>query len=101
MQINREILLDDDALRTAARSIQTLCGDLEILRAEIEGGLKDLKNGFDTPAGRKYIASCEHGLIQPLKDLKVVLDHVSANLNAAAQTYQPVFQEYEQLNNSI
>lgn len=101
MDINREILLDDDALRTASASIQTLCDNLETLRTEIEGGLKNLKNGFDTPAGRKYIASCEHSLIQPLKDLKVVLDHVSANLNTAAQTYQPVFQEYQQLNNSI
>lgn len=101
MDVNRKILLDDTALQTAASSIQTLCGDLETLRTDIERGLKDLKNGFDTPAGRKYIASCEHGLIQPLKDLKVVLDHVSANLNDAAQTYQPVFEEYQQLNNSI
>ena len=63
--------------------------------------LETLKTGFDTPAGRTFIKSCEGNLLEPIDRQKVVIDHISETLKEAKGEYTTIFKEYDSLNASI
>ncbi len=96
-----DIILDEDAFRTAVADFETLAGDLDKLRSRIDGMLQNLQEGFNTDAGRKFIASCKGNLLQPMEDQKAVIDHISDTLKEVQGTYQSVFEAYEKLNQTI
>ncbi len=98
---NQDIVLDDQAFATAAADFEALSGRLEQLRRDVEEMINTLKTGYDTPAGRKFIASCERNLFAPLDDQKLVLDHISATLRDSRQAYDSVFREYNSLQSHI
>lgn len=93
----KDIVLDEAAFNTAIADFATLSERLQQLRTEIEEMMDILKTGFDTPAGTKFLNSCEKNLFQPLDAQKLVLDHISSTLSEAKQAYNSVFQEYEAL----
>lgn len=97
----KDILLDDDAFQTASGQLKKLSQDLEDLRKDIDSRLTELAAGFATPAGRKFIHSCRGNLLQPMTDLAAVITHVSDNLVQAKDAYQPVFDEFAEMNNAI
>lgn len=97
----QDIILDESAFNKAISDFKTLSSDLQRLRDEIESMLKELSEGFDTPAGRKFINSCEKNLIEPLEQQKLVIEHVSENLQYAKGEYRSVFEGYNSLNRLI
>ena len=96
-----DILLDESAFQTAISEFSALSTRLQNLKTSIESMLSTLKEGFNTPAGTKFINSCKNNLIKPLDDQKLVIAHISENLTAAKQAYASVFTEYQQVNTSI
>ncbi len=92
-----DIILDEAAFDAAIRDFAALGLQLQQLREEIETMLTELKAGFDTPAGRKFLNSCEKNLFVPLDAQKLVLAHISASLLESKQAYESVFREYEAL----
>lgn len=96
-----ELLLDEQALDTAATKLTALSARMENLRKELRGDLKNLKKGFDTPAGEKFFAACGSNLLQPMEDQAAVLKHISDNLTYAKDQYKSVFDEFDQLNQAL
>lgn len=92
-----DIVLDEEAFTTAISDFAALGERLQKLRTDIEDMLNILKAGFDTPAGAKFISSCEKNLFQPLDAQKLVLEHISGSLSESRQAYESVFREYEAL----
>ena len=98
---DKDIVLDEAAFDTAILDFAGLSKQLENLRLEIEDMLNSLKAGFDTPAGVKFINSCEENLFKPLDAQKLVLEHISTTLSESKQKYESVFREYESLQTAI
>ena len=98
---NQDIILDEDAFNAAVEDFADLSNQVEGLRANVVEMLDTLKEGFNTPAGVKFINSCEKNLLKPLDDQKLVLDHVSSTLQESRRKYSSVFQEYASLQTSI
>ncbi len=98
---NEDIVLDEEAFNKAAADFTALGGQLQKLRSDIEDMLNVLKTGFNTPAGVKFINSCEANLFAPLDDQKLVIDHISKTLEESKQAYESVFREYESLQAAI
>lgn len=96
-----DIILDDEAFDKAIADFANLAVQLQSLRDDVESLLGKLKSGFDTPAGRKFINSCESNLLVPLDRQKLVIDHISSTLNEVKSSYSTVFTEYENLNTAI
>ena len=96
-----DIVLDEAAFNTAISDFAALGEQLQQLRIDIEDMQNILKAGFDTPAGAKFISSCEKNLFQPLDAQKLVLDHISKSLLESKQAYESVFREYEALQAAI
>ena len=59
----KDIVLDEEAFQTAGNEFKTLSADMESLKAEVDEMLQLIKIGFDTPAGAKFIQSCQTTLI--------------------------------------
>ena len=70
---NQDIILDEDAFNAAVEDFADLSNQVEGLRANVVEMLDTLKEGFNTPAGVKFINSCEKNLLKPLDDQKLVL----------------------------
>ena len=98
---SEDIILDEEAFDQAIKDFAELGEQLQQLRVDIESMLATLKAGFETPAGRKFISSCEKNLFEPLDAQKLVLDHISETLSESRQAYESVFREYESLQAEI
>lgn len=98
---SEDIVLDEEAFNTAIAEFAELSKKLQRLRSDIEDMLNTLKAGFDTPAGVKFLNSCEANLFRPLDAQKLVLDHISTTLAESKQAYESVFSEYEALQTAI
>lgn len=96
-----DIILDEEAFDTAIKDFAALGTQLQRLRIDIEEMLSVLKSGFNTPAGVKFINSCENNLFKPLDAQKLVIDHISKSLSESKQTYESIFREYESLQTAI
>ncbi len=96
-----DILIDEENLNTIANECAELANDVRALRKEIEQMLEDLKTGFDTPAGRKFYKSCADGLLTPLEQQAIVMDHIAENMVNVRNMYKPVFDEYREIVSTI
>ena len=96
-----DIVLDEEAFVTAISRFSALEGQMKSLQIEIEDMLNILRQGFDTPAGRKLIGSCEERLFEPIKAQALVLAHISTTLQQSKQAYESVFRAYEELQMTI
>lgn len=97
----KNILLDEDEFQEASRRFVALTEEMQSLQQTISSLLEELRKGFDTPAGRRFMNACERNLIYNLKDQADVIKHVSYNLRVARAEYASVFAEFEALNNTI
>lgn len=91
------IMIDDEAFERASKDLQELCDYIATLRKDILEMLEDIRKGLDTPAGRKFYQSCYSGLITPLYQQMVVIQHISDNMKMARNMYQPLFDEYNEI----
>jgi uncharacterized protein YukE len=98
---NETIIIDEEAFDTAISEFNELSNKLKKLRDEVESMMDVLKDGFNTPAGVKFINACEANLYKPLNEQKLVIDHISATLKESKQAYQSVFNEYDLLQAEI
>ena len=96
-----DIVLDEEAFDKAVSEFSELSQKLSDLRKQIEEMMNALKTGFDTPAGHKFIRSCEANLYKPMDDQKLVLEHISESLKKSRDAYQSVFQQYTKLQKEI
>ena len=98
-----DIVLDEEAFKTASKDIRSLVTRTSTLRSELEDLYKQLKGALDTPAGRQVEFTATNVLLQPLNDLLAVLNHVSDTLNQIIGTgyYKDVFVKFEELNEGI
>lgn len=96
-----DIILDEEAFDVAISDFAALGTQLQQLRSDIEDMLNILKAGFNTPAGVKFINSCENNLFKPLDAQKLVIEHIANSLSESKQAYESVFREYESLQNAI
>lgn len=101
LHLPKDIVIDDEKFNNASREFANLSKDIKDLRKDINNMLEDLKKGFDTPAGRKFVAACEEYLLKPMDDQVHVIEHVSSNLSQAKNMYQSVFSDYKALNSLI
>lgn len=99
--LGEDIVLDEEAFLRAIEEFAELGNQLQSLRNDVTEMLNDLHAGFNTPAGNRFIAACEHNLFIPLDEQKKVIDHISDTLKQAKQKYESVFREYESLQNTI
>lgn len=98
---SNDIIIDEEAFNTAISEFSELSEKLQRLRNDIEDMLNNLKVGFDTPAGAKFLSACEANLFRPLDAQKLVLEHISLTLQESKQAYESVFREYENLQSTI
>ena len=98
---NETIIIDEEAFDTAISEFNELSNKLKKLRDEVESMMDVLKDGFNTPAGVKFINACEANLYKPLNEQKLVIDHISTTLKESKQAYQSVFNEYDLLQAEI
>lgn len=56
---SEDIVLDEEAFDKAIEDFSALSDKLQRLRLEVEDMISTLRVGFDTPAGAKFIKSCE------------------------------------------
>lgn len=101
LDVSKDIVLDESAFDKAINDFADLAVQLQGLRTDIEELLGVLKGGFDTPAGRKFINSCESNLLDPLDRQKLVIEHISSTLTEVKGSYSTVFTEYGNLNAAI
>lgn len=97
----KDMVLDDVEFAKAKSDLDALGRNMDKLKTDIEDMLSVLKKGFDTPAGHKFISSCENNLLKPLQQQKLVIDHVAENLEYAKSEYTSVFEKYKELNSLI
>jgi hypothetical protein len=97
----RDIVIDEEAFIRAADRFDALVVKIQGIMNDVDDMLNKLQAGFDTPAGRKFCASCRANLMRPLNDQKLVIEHMSQMLRMAKSKYQSVFDAYGQLSNSI
>ncbi len=101
MNFKKDIILDDQAFDDAVREFNDLKEHLAKLRKDLEEMIEILEDGFNTPAGAKFINSVEANLFVPLDDQGKVINHIADSLNQAKTKYQSVFEEYEKLQKAI
>lgn len=87
LDLSKDIVLDEAAFDKAINDFTDLAEELKGLRTDIEELLGVLKEGFDTPAGRKFINSCEKNLLEPLERQKLVIEHISSTLTDVKGSY--------------
>ncbi len=97
----KDIVLDDLEFQRAVKRFDDLSNRINTLQEKVSKSLEDLRSGFDTPAGHKFFDVCGTKLLDPMKDQARVIKHVSDNLKDAKNSYQSVFDEFIELNNSI
>lgn len=103
MTLSHDIVLDDNAFKTASSDMKALKTRTEKLKTKLKQMYKDLTTAMDTPAGNAVEATAESVLIKPIDDMLLVIDHVSSTLAEIIGTghYMDVFIKFEELNSSI
>ena len=96
--LKKSIVIDEEVFDRNAAKLQELVEDIIKLRDDVIDMLDTLRDGFDTPAGRKFMGLCRDQVIEPLTAQKIVISQISDNLKAAKNGYQSVFEEYRQMS---
>lgn len=103
MALSQDIILDDNAFINASSDMEELKNRTEALKTKLEQMYDDLSTALDTPAGKAVELKAKDVLIEPIENLRLVIDHISSTLTEIIGTnyYKGVFVKFEELNNSI
>lgn len=97
----KTIVLDQGKFQKAANDFADLSRQMEQLQKDISTLLAELATGFDTPAGKRFMDSCQKNLLDQFKNQADIIKHVSDNLKTARTEYESVFTEFGALNRTI
>lgn len=97
----KTIVLDQGKFHKAANDFADLSRQMEQLQKDISTLLAELATGFDTPAGKRFMDSCQKNLLDQFKNQADIIKHVSDNLKTACTEYESVFTEFGALNRTI
>lgn len=97
----QNIVIDEEAFQTASVRMDRLISDIISLRSDIEDMLEDLATGFDSEAGRKFLAAVRGHLLTPLEQQQQTIEFTAGVLRQVISTYEPSFTKFQALNNSI
>ncbi|MBR6045157.1 MAG: hypothetical protein IKP47_05935 [Ruminococcus sp.] len=97
--LKNDIVIDEEVFDRAVREFQALVADIKQLLSDTGDMLATLSLGYDTPAGRKFVAACQDYIIYPITEQYVVIDQICKNLQLCKNGYQSVFDEYRKLVN--
>ncbi|MCI8287288.1 MAG: hypothetical protein HFH89_06465 [Lachnospiraceae bacterium] len=86
-----DFMIDSDAFAQASSVLTAKCQELENLRSNIEASFEQLKQDWDSDAGKAFFARFENDLLKNLEYHAKVFEHMSGNLTAASQKYEEVF----------
>jgi len=87
-----DLRLDRNAFAQASREMAGYSQDLSALRKEIVSSFAQLRQDWDSEAGRAFFEKrLEHDLLKPFDDYVLVFGHMSRNLTTASQQYEEVF----------
>lgn len=103
MPLSCDIVLDSEAFLTASAEMKALKTRAENLKRKLEQMYQELTTALDTPAGKQVEMTAAKVLIQPMDDMLLVIDHVSATLTDIIGTgrYKDVFIKFEELNSNL
>ena len=103
MKLQKDILIDDNAISVASEKMNSLKIRTEELKTKLIAMYNDLTTALETPAGRQLELTAQDVLIQPIDDLLLVVQHVADTLSEINGTeyYKDIFVKYEELNESI
>lgn len=96
-----DIVLDEEAFRTAVNDINALIQKIDALKNQINEMLAALQKGMDTPAGRKFMKSCNSCLLEPIEQQKTVISHIAEDLDMSVAMYSNLFIGYEKLQTAL
>ncbi len=99
----RDIVLDEDAFKTASADMKALEKRTEELKDKLHQMYHDLTTALNTPAGEQLEFTSEKVIVKPIENLLLVIKHISETLDEIIGTgyYKDVFIKYEQLNQNI
>ena len=97
----RDLVVDESALEKASQDFSDLTAKVQSLSTALQGGVDAMKPGYDTPAGRAFEKCCQTVLIAKLDEFRQELEDMAGKLSDAKSKYQPVFTQYEELNQKI
>lgn len=98
---NIDMVIDESAFEKASGDLSDLAQRVDRLRNEVEELLNGLRTGFDTPAGKAFLDSCEERLLIPLTEQKEAIAHITAALEASRGSYKKVFSEYQSFTDMV
>lgn len=103
MSLSHDIVLDSEAFHTASADMKELKIRTENLREKLDTLYQELATALNTPAGKELDLTAEKVLLQPIDDMLLVIDHISATLEEIIGTgyYKDIFIKFEELNESI
>lgn len=103
MSLSHDIVLDSEAFHTASADMKELKIRTENLREKLDTLYQELATALNTPAGKELDLTTEKVLLQPIDDMLLVIDHISATLEEIIGTgyYKDIFIKFEELNESI
>lgn len=86
-----DLYIDQDALKKASSDMAAKCKELKDLRKNIELSFQQLRQDWDTGAGKAFFERFERDVLSNLDKYSEVFDHMSANLSASSGKYDEVF----------
>lgn len=103
MSLSHDIVLDSEAFHNASADMKELKIRTENLRGKLDTLYQELATALNTPAGKELDLTAEKVLLQPIDDMLLVIDHISATLEEIIGTgyYKDVFIKFEELNDGI
>lgn len=96
-----DIIIDEEAFRHAVSDFDSLIQSIDGLKNQITDMLNTLRTGMDTPAGRKFMSSCNGCLLEPIEQQKIVISHIAEALSISVEKYSDVFEGYERLQTTL
>jgi len=96
-----DIVIDENAFNTAADDFEKLLQNIDELKNKIADMLATLEKGIDTPAGRKFIRSCDSCLLTPIEQQKTAISHIAEDLRMSINRYRRVFESYQTLQAAL
>ncbi|MDR1061613.1 MAG: WXG100 family type VII secretion target [Clostridiales bacterium] len=86
-----DLQLDSEAFARASKDLQARCEELKTLRNNMQSSFEQLRQDWDSDAGRQFFERYENDLVKNLDEHSKVFEYMSENLSTASQKYEEVF----------